>query len=105
MARIVGSALVLLVLVAMPLKYLADQPLLVEAIGPFHGLLYIVYLATVIDLARHVHLTLLQLAAMVTAGLIPFLTFVVERRIADRIAGPPLAHKGVAHPGGERPSP
>ena len=85
MARIVGAVLVLLVLVAMPLKYLADQPVLVEVIGPPHGLLYLVYLAAVIDLARHVRLTGWQLAAMVTAGLIPFLTFVVERRI-DRIA-------------------
>ena len=85
MARIVGAVLVLLVLVAMPLKYLADQPVLVEVIGPPHGLLYLLYLATVIDLARHVRLTVGQLAAMVTAGLIPFLTFVVERQIVDRI--------------------
>lgn len=90
MSGIVGSALVLLVLVAMPLKYVAGQPLLVEVLAPLHGLLYLVYLATVLDLTRHVHLTLLQLAAMVAAGLIPFLTFVVERRMADRIAALPV---------------
>ncbi len=88
MARIVGAALVLLVLVAMPLKYVAGQPLLVEVLGPVHGFLYLAYLVTVIDVARHVRLTVLQLAAMVAAGLVPFVTFVVERRIADRIAGP-----------------
>lgn len=50
-----------------------------------HGLLYFVYFIAVIDLARHVHLKLLQLAAMVTAGLVPFFTFIVERRIERQL--------------------
>jgi integral membrane protein len=86
LATVVGTALLLMVFVAMPLKYFAAQPLGVEIIGPLHGFLYILYLVTVIDLSRHVRLRPLQVVAMVTAGLVPFLTFVVERRVVQSLA-------------------
>ena len=85
MSWVVGSALVLLVLVAMPLKYLADEPLGVEILAPVHGFLYLGYLITVIDLTRHVVVRPLQILAMVAAGLVPFLTFVVERRMVRKL--------------------
>ena len=50
-AYVVGVVLLLLVLVAMPLKYLADSPGLVAVIGPIHGFLYIVYLVVTFDLS------------------------------------------------------
>ncbi len=81
MARVVGTALVLLVLVAMPLKYAAGQPLGVEVLGPLHGFLYLAYLVTVLELAGKADFRPLQIVAMVAAGLVPFLTFVVERRM------------------------
>lgn len=87
-ARVVGVALVLLVAVAMPLQFGAGDDRMVQVLGPVHGLLYLVYLATVLDLARRVRLSGWQLAAMVGAGLVPFLTFVVERRIAATVTVP-----------------
>lgn len=39
-----GSSLLLLLFVAMPLKYLAGQPLAVSVVGSAHGVLWIVYL-------------------------------------------------------------
>ncbi len=85
MADVVGVALVVLVLVGMPLKYLAGQPGVVNVLGPIHGLLYIVYLLTAIDLSRRVRLRLLEMVAMAAAGLLPFLAFVVERRMTRRV--------------------
>lgn len=85
-ARVVGVALVVLVAVAMPLQLAADEPVLVHILGPVHGMLYLVYLATVLDLGRRVRLSGWQLAAMVGAGLIPFLTFVVEHRIVADVS-------------------
>ncbi|MDQ4132935.1 MAG: DUF3817 domain-containing protein [Actinomycetota bacterium] len=87
MARVVGTALVVLVLVAMPLKYFADQPLGVEILGPLHGFLFMGYLLTVIDLIRHAGVRPGPVVAMVAAGLVPFLTFVVERRMVHKLAG------------------
>ncbi len=85
MADIVGVALLILVLVGMPLKYFAGQPAVVAVLGPIHGLLYFVYLLTVIDLSRRVQLRLLELMAMAAAGLLPFLAFIVERRMTKRV--------------------
>jgi len=85
MADVVGVALLVLVLVGMPLKYFAGHPVLVSVLGPIHGLLYIVYLLAAVDLSRRVQLRLLELVAMAAAGLLPFLAFIVERRMTQRV--------------------
>lgn len=85
MAYIVGVGLLVLVLVGMPLQYGAGLPAVVAVVGPIHGFLYIVYLATALDLGRRARFTLLQMAAMVGAGFLPFLAFVIERRITRRV--------------------
>jgi integral membrane protein len=87
MAYTVGVGLVVLVFVGMPLRYGAGVRAVVAVVGPLHGLLYIVYLVTALDLARTRRVTILQLLMMVAAGLVPFLTFYVERRITRRLVG------------------
>jgi integral membrane protein len=49
-----------------------------------HGLVYIVYLVTVVDLWSTMRWGFGRLTAMVLAGVVPFLSFVVERRIHAR---------------------
>jgi integral membrane protein len=85
MAYVVGVGLLILVLVGVPLQYGADIPGVAAVVGPIHGFLYIVYLATAFDLARRARLTLLQVAAMVGAGFLPFLAFVVERKMTRKV--------------------
>jgi integral membrane protein len=85
MAYLVGTGLLVLTLVGVPLQYAANKPAVVAIVGPIHGLLYIIYLASAYDLARRARFTLLQLAAMVAAGLLPFLAFVLERRVVKRV--------------------
>ncbi len=85
MAYLVGTGLLVLCLVGIPLQYLADEPQVVQIVGPIHGFLYLVYLAAAYDLARRARFTLLQLAAMIGAGLLPFLAFVVEHRVVARV--------------------
>jgi integral membrane protein len=58
--------------------------------------LYIVYLVTVADLARRFGLGLKHVIALVAAGFVPFLAFVVERWVTRRITGQPReAARGV----------
>nr|BFE76053.1 hypothetical protein GCM10020092_093540 [Actinoplanes digitatis] len=53
-AWIVGVVLIVLVVVGMPLKYIGDDDTVVAAVGPFHGFLYMLYLAATFDLSRRV---------------------------------------------------
>ncbi len=85
MAVIVGIGLIVLVFVGIPLQYGAGKPGVVAVVGPIHGFLYIVYLAAALDLARRARFTLWQMAAMVGAGFIPFLAFVIEHRVTKRL--------------------
>jgi integral membrane protein len=85
MAYVVGVGLLVLVLVAMPLKYLADEPVLVETVGPVHGFLYMVYLVTVLDLAPRCRWSAKRAVLVMLAGTIPFLSFVAERRVTQLV--------------------
>jgi len=97
MAFVVGIGLILLVFVGMPLQFAAHQKVGVEVVGTLHGYLYLLYLVTALDLARRAHWRLGRILAVVAAGFVPFLAFVVEHRVyrqmreeyaADLAAGP-----------------
>jgi integral membrane protein len=79
-ANIVGVVLVVFILIAVPLRYLGGEPRLSETISPIHGFLYLVYLATTVDLARRADWSALRTLGVMLAGTVPFLSFVVERR-------------------------
>jgi integral membrane protein len=85
MAYVVGVGLIILVCVGIPLQYAAHSPDVVKVVGPIHGALYIVYLLAAADLARRARFGLLQLAAMVAAGFVPVVAFLVERQVARRL--------------------
>jgi integral membrane protein len=80
-AYIVGVLLLVLVGVAMPLKYFADRPTMVAVVGPIHGFVYMVYLVTVIDLASRMRWPWRRGILVALAGTIPFLSFVAEHRV------------------------
>ncbi len=87
MAYIVGVALILLVVVGVPLKYLADQPQLVSTIGPLHGFLFIVYLVATFDVGRRCGWSLTRLGLVMVSGTIPFLSFYAERQVTRLVRG------------------
>jgi integral membrane protein len=95
MAYVVGVALVLLVVVGVPLKYLADQPQVVATVGPLHGFLYIVYLVAAFDVGRRSNWPLTRLGLVMLAGTIPFLSFYAERQVTRWVReGQPAAAAG-----------
>jgi integral membrane protein len=81
MAFVVGVGLVLLVFVGMPLQFAAHQKVVVQVVGTAHGYLYLAYLVTAADLARRAHWRIGRILAVVAAGFVPFLAFVVEHRV------------------------
>lgn len=85
LAYVVGVGLLVLVLLAMPLKYLFDSPGLVAFIGPLHGFLFFVYVLVALDLARRARWSPVTAVLVLLAGTIPFVSFVAERRVTADI--------------------
>ena len=91
MAWIVGVLLVALVLVAVPVKYLADIEGPVTVLGTLHGWLYFIFFVTAVDLAVRARWTLRDTVLTVVAGTVPLLSFYAERvatrrtRTAERV--------------------
>ena len=86
-AYIVGVMLLVLLFVAMPLKYIGDDPSAMNVVGPLHGFLYVVYLLGAFDLARRVRWSLGRMVLVALAGTIPFLSFYAERKASHELAG------------------
>jgi integral membrane protein len=82
-AWIVGVCLLALVLVGMPLKYLAHDPTVVAVVGPVHGFLFMVYLVATFDLGRRCAWPLSRMLLVMIAGTIPFLSFWAERKVTQ----------------------
>jgi len=84
MAYVVGVLLLVLVLVAMPLRYIWHVDAAVAVVGPLHGVLYMIYLATAFDLALRARWSAKGTILVLLAGTIPFLSFVAERKVTRR---------------------
>ncbi len=67
-----GSTLLLLVLVAVPLKHLAGEPIAVTVLGPVHGLAFSLYVWTVVETVAGGGWTRGDAARLALAALIPF---------------------------------
>jgi integral membrane protein len=81
-AWVVGVVLLVLVLVAMPVKYLGHNDVLVAVVGPIHGFLFMVYVALTFDLGRRARWRLGRMVLVMLAGTIPFLSFWAERKVS-----------------------
>lgn len=78
-AIIEGSTLVLLLFVAMPLKYKMGMPAFVSAMGPIHGVAFLAYIAALIAALGVGLITSLKLIVGTVAAFIPFGSFVFEK--------------------------
>ena len=79
MAIIEGSTLVLLLLVAVPLKYKMGMPTVVSIMGPIHGVAFLAYIAALIAALGVGLITSLKLVVGTVAAFIPFGSFVFEK--------------------------
>jgi integral membrane protein len=98
MAYIVGTGLMILVFIGVPLQVWGHHPVVVEIVGQIHGIMYIVYLIAAFDLARRARFTLPQMAAMIGAGLLPTLAFIIERKITRRVTEMLVADPSLSEP-------
>jgi integral membrane protein len=84
-ALLEGISFLLLLCIAMPLKYWAGMPLFVTYIGMAHGLLFIWYVVTVLIARSEFGLTLKQTAIALIGSVLPFGTFYADNTIFKKL--------------------
>ncbi len=83
MAYVTGVVLIILCALAIA-QIWANDGAAVNAVGTVHGLLYIVYLIVSYPLTRRLRLATGPTIAVLLAGTVPVMTFVVERWVTRR---------------------
>lgn len=81
-----GISYLLLLGVAMPLKYFGDMPEAVKYTGWVHGLLFILYVLFLLEVAVKRNWTAFKSLRAFVASLIPFGTFVFDRELKREAA-------------------
>ena len=76
-----GISFLLLLGVAMPLKYLADWPMGVKVVGMAHGILFVLYVVAALQAALDYHWNWKRTGLVLVASLLPAGPFVVDARI------------------------
>ncbi len=76
-----GTSFLILLLIAMPLKYLADMPLMVKYVGWAHGALFILYIFQLLYLTVQLKWNFKRLFVYSMAAFLPLAPFIVERQL------------------------
>ncbi len=79
-----GVSYLLLLGIAMPLKYLAGIPEAVQVTGWAHGVLFVAYMAAGLDVAISRRWKIGKVALAVLASLLPFGPFVFDRKYLEK---------------------
>ena len=84
-AWVTGIGLLVLVFIAMPLKYFFGEPRPVALVGMMHGFLYMAYIVCTLILAERCRWRPLDAVVILLAGTIPIASFVAERQVTSRV--------------------
>jgi integral membrane protein len=76
-----GASFLVLLFIAMPLKYFAGMPLAVKIVGWAHGLLFMGYLLVLSHTASALRWPLMRVGGAFIAALLPFGPFVLDARL------------------------
>jgi integral membrane protein len=81
-AKIEAISFLLLLGIAMPLKYLAGMPMAVKVAGWIHGLLFVVFCGALLHAMVSARWSLSRAAAVFISALLPFGPFLLDKRMA-----------------------
>jgi len=76
-----GISFLLLLFIAMPLKYFADMPQMVKVVGMAHGVLFIWYVLAVLVAKAEFNMSNKNTALALVASLLPLGTFYADARL------------------------
>jgi len=78
-----GISFLVLLGIAMPLKYMAGLPIAVKIVGSIHGLLFILFLVALAQVMIVAKWPFSRGFVVFVAALLPFGPFVMDRRMKD----------------------
>jgi len=86
-AYLEGVSLLVLVFIAVPLKYVFDNPDWVRGIGPLHGALFVLFIFNALRVGIEEHWTFRQTTwKVIVACFIPFGTFYLDYKLLRNMA-------------------
>ena len=86
-----GVSYLLLLGVAMPLKYVLGEPFAVRYVGMAHGILFVLYLLAMVPVALDFRWSLKTVALGVLASILPAGPFVFDAKVLTPMERPPEA--------------
>ena len=78
-----GLSLLILLCIAMPLKYMADQPEAVKYTGWAHGILFVAYVVAVLIMFYERNWPFRKVVLAFLAAFLPFGTFVFDAQLRE----------------------
>lgn len=75
-----GSSFLLLLFIAMPLKYIWELPQMVQMVGMAHGILFVAYILGALYLFKPLNWKFSTLVLVCIGSVLPFGPFYVERK-------------------------
>ena len=76
-----GISFLLLLFIAMPMKYMLDNPVLVKYVGMGHGVLFMLFLIVLFMVCEKQKWSITMFILGLIASILPFGTFVFDRKI------------------------
>lgn len=75
-----GTSFLVLLLIAMPLKYIWDAPQMVEVVGMMHGVLFVLYIMGALWLYKALEWNIKTLLVVCVSSVLPLGPFYVEKK-------------------------
>lgn len=79
-----GSSFLLLLFVAMPMKYLMGMPRVVTVVGAIHGILFLAYVAQLAKLRTTLQWNNKFSFYALLASLLPFVPFIFDKHLREK---------------------
>jgi integral membrane protein len=76
-----GVSFLILLFIAMPMKYLMGMPMMVRQVGMAHGVLFLIYLVAVLHVMIDRKWSIWKGTVAVLASFVPFGTFVLDAKM------------------------
>jgi integral membrane protein len=82
-ALIEGVSYLILLFIAMPLKYIWGQPRMVQIVGMAHGVLFVIFCASLLHTTVAARWPLGRSALIFLASIVPFGPWLIDRRMKN----------------------